>query len=101
MILRGLALIGVVSAFPVLARADGEFPAAARPCITCHGRDGFGTTPDFPNLAGQGSIYLMQQLTAFRDGTRHSEVMNIAARDLNDSDIRAIAEYYESRPACR
>jgi len=78
-----------------------EVPAAARPCITCHGRDGIGTSPGFPNLAGQKSIYLMEQLTSYRDGKRQSDMMNIAAAKLTDDAIRAIAEYYEALPACK
>jgi len=40
-----------------------EFPTVAKPCITCHGLDGRGRSPGFPNLCGQKSIYMMQQLT--------------------------------------
>jgi cytochrome c553 len=78
-----------------------EFPEVAKVCVTCHGRDGIGTTPLNPNLAGQSSIYLVQQLTAFRDGKRRSEVMNITAASLTDEEIFTIAEYYESRLTCR
>jgi len=78
-----------------------EFPAVAKPCITCHGRDGRGRSPGFPNLCGQKSIYVMQQLTMFRDKKRQSEVMNITTENLTDNDIRAVAEYYESLPACK
>ena len=78
-----------------------EFPEVAKVCVTCHGRDGIGTTPLNPNLAGQSSIYLIQQLTAFRDGKRKSEVMNITAANLADDEIFTIAEYYESRLSCR
>ena len=78
-----------------------ELPEVAKVCVTCHGRDGIGTTPLNPNLAGQSSIYLIQQLTAFRDGKRKSEVMNITAANLTDDEIFTIAEYYESRLSCR
>jgi len=78
-----------------------DLPAAAKQCITCHGRDGIGTSPGFPNLAGQKSIYMMEQLTLYRDGRRMSDVMNIAAAKLSDDDIQAIAEYYEAQPACK
>ncbi len=78
-----------------------ELPEVAKVCVTCHGRDGIGTTPLNPNLAGQSSIYLVQQLTAFRDGKRKSEVMNITAANLTNDEIFTIAEYYESRLSCR
>ncbi len=96
------ALLVLACLAPIPAQAQTpEFPAVARPCITCHGRDGIGTSPGFPNLAGQKSIYLMEQLALYRDGKRQSDVMNIAAAQLSDSDIRAIAEYYEAQAACK
>ncbi len=69
--------------------------------MTCHGKDGIGKSPLFPNLAGQKSIYMIEQLTKFRDGRRPSEVMNITANNLTDDDIRAISGYYEALPACK
>ena len=67
-------------------------------CQVCHGLDGIGTMPMFPNLAGQKALYLEQQLKAFRDGSRQSEVMAIVIRDLSDQDIENLAAYYESLP---
>jgi len=101
-ILTRLALPAAVCLAPLAALAqEAEFPATAKPCITCHGRDGIGKSPGFPNLAGQKSIYMMEQLTMYRDGRRQSDVMNISAAKLTDDDIRAIAEYYEAQPACK
>lgn len=97
-----VVVLAALCLVPAAAPAQSpEFPAAAKPCITCHGRNGIGTSPGFPNLAGQKSIYLMEQLTLYRDGKRHSDVMNIAAAKLTDDEIRAIAEYYEAQPACQ
>jgi cytochrome c553 len=97
-----IALLASVCLVPPATHAqEPEFPAVAKSCITCHGRDGVGTSPGFPNLAGQKSIYMMEQLTLYRDGKRHSDVMNIAAAKLTDDAIRTIAEYYEARPACK
>jgi cytochrome c553 len=97
-----LAVLAIFIAAPANAQSEQqEFPEVAKPCVTCHGHDGLGRSPGFPNLCGQKSIYMMQQLTMFRDKERHSEVMNITAANLTDEDIRVIAEYYESQPACK
>lgn len=64
-------------------------------CVTCHGRNGIGTSPVFPNLAGQKSLYMIQQLEHFRSGARKSEVMNVVAKPLTDAEIEALANYYE------
>lgn len=105
-ILPRLFLLAAVVSAPAAAQDQElpelpEFPEVAKPCVTCHGQDGLGRSPGFPNLCGQKSIYMMQQLTMFRDKERHSEVMNITAANLTDEDIRIIAEYYESLPACK
>ena len=101
-ILIRLALLASFCLTPLAVHAQElEFPAVAKPCITCHGRDGRGLSPGFPNLCGQKSIYMMQQLTMFRDKKRQSEVMNITTENLTNDDIRAIAEYYEAQPACK
>ncbi len=78
-----------------------EFPKAARSCVACHGKDGLGTSPGFPNLCGQKSVYMMEQLTLYRDKKRLNDMMNITAAKLTNDDIRAIAEYYEEQPACK
>ncbi len=67
-------------------------------CQVSHGLDGIGTMPKLPHLAGQKALYLEQQLKAFRDGSRQSEVMAIVIRDLSDQDIEDLAAYYESLP---
>ncbi len=76
--------------------AAGEVKAKA--CNACHGRNGIGTAPNFPNLAGQKSLYLVQQMKLFRSGERKSEQMSIIAKPLSDQDIENLAAYYESLP---
>lgn len=90
---------------PADAARAGSAEAGARKietngCVTCHGRDGIGTSPLFPSLAGQPAAYLEQQLLAFRSGARRSEVMNVVAQPLSDADIADLAAYYESRDPC-
>ncbi len=68
-------------------------------CATCHGKNGIGTAPNFPNLAGQKAQYTAQQLKLFRSGERKSEQMNIIAQPLSDEDIANLAAYYESLSA--
>ena len=48
------------------------------------------------NLAGQHSIYLRQQLLAFRSGKRKHPDMSKRARDLTDRDIDELVVYYST-----
>ncbi len=83
----------------------GFDPAAApEVCPACHGADGIAVIPEAPNLAGENTIYLDTQLKAFRAGKRASDIMGPVAADLDDAQIRAIAEWYASiglRPVAR
>jgi cytochrome c553 len=72
--------------------AAGQTKSAA--CAACHGADGRGTTPLFPNLNGQKPEYLMVQLKAFRDGKRTDPTMAPMAMALSDQDIADLATFY-------
>ena len=102
MILRIVALaaaaILIASAAPARAADPAAGEVKAKTCAACHGRNGIGTAPNFPNLAAQKSLYLVQQLKLFRSGERKSEQMTIIAKPLSDQDIENLAAYYESLP---
>jgi len=73
--------------------------AGATVCAGCHGMDGIGVAPGFPNLAGQDALYLRSQLTAFREKTRtggQSALMYGMAAGLSDEDIENLAAYFSS-----
>ena len=74
-------------------------PAKAVQCAACHGNNGIGAGPTFPNLAGQKSFYLAKALRDYKAGKRQDEVMSLMAKDLKDEEIEQIAAYYESLPA--
>jgi cytochrome c553 len=69
---------------------------AAQSCQGCHGMDGISKQANAPTIAGHPVDYFIRQLTAYRDGGRHDEQMSIAARDLTDEQIRALAAYYSA-----
>ncbi len=65
-------------------------------CVACHGADGVGKAPQYPNLAGQKAAYIDKQLRAFRSGERKDPNMSAMAKPLSDQDIEDIAAYFES-----
>lgn len=65
-------------------------------CGACHGQNGIGIIPLYPNLAGQKREYLVAQLRAFRDGSRKNAIMGPMAVHLSDSDIEDVAAYLAS-----
>ena len=63
-------------------------------CISCHGLSGITVNDQWPNLAGQQQKYLQNQLRAYKNGTREGSVMQVIVKEINDSQITAVAEYY-------
>ena len=88
---------------------DGSIDAGkarSATCIACHGIEGNSANPLWPNIAGQSATYLVEQLTAFRDGAsnpaeakRYDPLMSPQSLTLTDEDIRDLAVYFESLPA--
>ncbi len=67
-------------------------------CAACHGANGVSVTDTIPNLAGQKSRYLENQLKALRDGSRKNQIMGAIASQLSDADIANVAAYFSAQP---
>ena len=78
-------------------RAIGTAPKAAQTCVACHGADGIGILPEYPNLAGQHDDYIENSLRGYRGGQRKNAVMAGMAAALSDQDIQELAAYYSSQ----
>lgn len=82
---------------PQAVRAQtSRTPAIVQVCAPCHGTDGTGGDVEKPNLAGQKSIYIRQQLMAFRTGKRKHPDMKTIARELTDREIDQLVVYYST-----
>jgi len=66
-------------------------------CVSCHGMQGKTVNDQWPNISGQKMGYLQKQLKAFRDGSRHSEVMAVIVKDFTDQQIEDVSEYYSQQ----
>ena len=73
--------------------------ALSNVCSACHGANGVGIAPTFPNLAGQSATYLYVQLKTFKGGERNDPVMTPLVAPLGDAEMRNLAAYYASLPA--
>ncbi len=73
-------------------------PKTLHLCIACHGSDGIGRDPSWPNLAGQKTGYLRKQLRDFRADVRRNDMMQPLVVELTDADIDALAKYYSQLP---
>lgn len=70
--------------------ADRQVPA----CAGCHSPNGAGIPAQYPRLSGQHADYAVAQLVSFRDGVRKNSLqMTQVAAKMNDSEIKAVADY--------
>ncbi|MCM5679301.1 c-type cytochrome [Schlegelella sp. S2-27] len=70
----------------------------AATCANCHGTD--GRTVDgsaVPALAGMPATYLVEQMKAFKAGTRQATVMHQIAKGYDDRQIDQIAAYFAAQ----
>lgn len=107
---KAFSLAVILAASPVLAESlvDGSIEAGkekAATCSACHGAEGNSVNPIWPNIAGQSATYIVEQVTAFRDGAsdpdnakRYDPLMSPQSMSLSDEDIRDLAVYFESLP---
>jgi cytochrome c553 len=77
--------------------AVGTAPKAAQTCVACHGNDGVGIQPEYPNLAGQHADYIENSLKLYRAGKRKNPIMGGMAANLTDKDIEELAAYFSSQ----
>ena len=96
-----IATISVALAFSIAplqaaSAQSNSVPSIAAACAPCHGLDGTGGDVEKPNLAGQKSIYLREQLLAFRTGKRKHPEMKLIAHDLSDREIDQLVIYYST-----
>ena len=89
-----LGLLAMTSVSLAGDPAAGKAKAAM--CAACHGLNGIGTQPIYPNLAGQKAAYIVQTLKGFKSGERVNAIMNPMAAPLSDADIENLAAYYSS-----
>ncbi|KFN42496.1 c-type cytochrome [Arenimonas oryziterrae] len=74
-------------------------PAKLGQCVACHGEDGRSRIAGTPHLAGQDETYLVNALTAYRQGRRQAVPMNTIANTLQPRDIAALARWYAQQRA--
>jgi len=83
--------------------ARGRESDTVRACALCHYPNGQGKPENAP-VAGQSAAYILQQLQAFRSGTRRSadprkantnEMIQIA-RSLTEAEMKAAADYFSA-----
>jgi sulfide dehydrogenase cytochrome subunit len=70
----------------------------AATCANCHGTVGKSIKdPAVPGLAGRPSAYIVEQMNAFKTGTREATIMHQIAKGYSDEQIKQMADYFASQ----
>jgi len=70
----------------------------AATCANCHGTQGKSVKdPSVPGLAGRPSAYIIEQMQAFKTGTREATIMHQIAKGYTDEQVKQMAEYFASQ----
>ena len=98
--LQVLSIFLALTSTAGILHAEGNINAGKQKstsCASCHGENGNSLVAAFPKLAQQHSLYLQQQLHAFKDGKRNDPMMSAMALALTDEDITDISAYYATQ----
>ena len=52
-----------------------------------------------PGLAGLSATYFIEQMNAFRNGSRQATIMHQIAKGYTDSQVAAMAQYFAAQKA--
>ncbi|MDP1790383.1 MAG: c-type cytochrome [Methylibium sp.] len=99
--LAAAALAGSLAAGGALAQdaAALQVRSWAATCANCHGTEGRSSSTEagLAKLAGLDKAYLVEQLTAFREGKRPATIMHQLTKGYTPAQLDAIAGYFASQ----
>ncbi|MFP4560937.1 MAG: c-type cytochrome [Thiohalorhabdus sp.] len=68
-------------------------------CTSCHGPEGKGVPPVFPQIAGQHAGYIQKQLQDWEGGSRENDpadMMTEIAPKLSEEEMEAVGAYFNN-----
>ncbi|HET9978769.1 MAG TPA: c-type cytochrome [Burkholderiaceae bacterium] len=100
--MRCLAVLVAAAGLSSLACAQDaralQVQSLAATCANCHGTNGRAVDgASVPGLAGMPAAYIVEQMKAFKAGTRPATVMHQLAKGYSDAQIDTIAGYFAAQ----
>jgi len=97
--LVALAILGAAAGAPAQDAKTLNLRSLAATCANCHGTAGKPVANSaVPGLAGIPAVYMVEQMKAFKAGTRTATVMHQLAKGYNDAQIDQLAAYFAAQP---
>jgi cytochrome subunit of sulfide dehydrogenase len=91
-----LAAAAVIGTASTATNAQSANYLAAN-CANCHGTDGNAQGAGSWPLAGKSKSYLIEQMAAFKAGTRQATIMHQISKGYSDDQIALMAEYFSKQ----
>jgi cytochrome subunit of sulfide dehydrogenase len=88
-----LLIAGTLGAVAAAHAVDPRARFIAANCAYCHGPDG-KSRGAIPSLSGLEVGYFVEQMKAFKDGSRPGTVMQKHAMGYTDAEYMAMAKYF-------
>jgi cytochrome c553 len=97
-----LSMLAVAATLPPVTFAQDaralQVQSLAATCANCHGTNGRAVEgASVPGLAGMPAAYIVEQMKAFKAGTRPATVMHQLAKGYSDAQIDTIAAYFAAQ----
>jgi cytochrome c553 len=98
-----LLAAGIAAGAPLACSAQTQdalyVRSLAATCANCHGTNGHAVQGSaVVSLAGMPRDTMLQQLKAFRDGTRPATVMHQIVKGFSEPQLQQIAGYFAAQP---
>lgn len=93
--------------FPIIAPNMQHSPDSingalkASTCTSCHGVTGVSTNKLVPNLCGQKYEYMVEQISAYKEGERKNPVMQQLSLATPANDMLDILKYFSIQKECK
>jgi len=80
-----------------MSAAERPASTLSHPCAGCHGTIGVSVGQSTPILAGLPSDYFRRMMQQYKSGERYSTIMGRIARGYSDTEIDAMATFFEKQ----
>lgn len=97
-VILAAAVIGALSVSGSAWAGDATARMLADTCAGCHGTDGGSQGPASPSIAGLDAQYFLKSMLDYKTGARQSTIMGRIARGYTDAQLKAMADYFASKP---
>jgi len=96
--LCAVSFLVLLSAVISASAQDGERLYMTKFCITCHGQKGISVDPNYPNLAKQNELYLINQMKDISKKKRANKLTLLMTEhpvviSISDEEISAVAAH--------